>query len=703
MSVKQVIKRDGRVVDFDESKIKVAIQRAMIATEKGVDNDLIERISKSISSQVKNKTHIEDIQEMVEFKLMGSNRKDVAQAYIRYRNERTEYRNKVNKLDKKINELIDMNESVAHENANKNSNVFNTKRDLLAGIVAKDYAERYMIPKHIASAHKKGWIHWHDMDYSPFFGMYNCMLIDFKGMFENGFTIGNADIETPKSIKTATALIAQIVANVSSNIYGGTTCANIDLLLEPYGEKSYEKYLKDTLKFDIPNPEQYAKEKTKKEIYDSMQSLEYEINTLYNSNGQTPFFTVGFGLGTSWIAREIQKAILKIRMKGLGKDGKTAVFPKLVFVLKNGLNLKPTDPNYDIKKLALDCAVIRMYPDILSYDKIVEITGSFKFPMGCRSFLGKWTDENGNEVHDGRNNLGVVTVNLPRVALDSQNTEEFFKILEERLELCKETLFYRISTLEKTKAKNAPILYMYGATGKRLQANENVMPIFKDGRASISLGYIGVHEAVTRFFGHDWQENKEAKEFSLEIMKRLRGAVDKWKDETGWGFSLYGTPAESLCFRFCAIDKKVHGSIPYITDKGYYTNSFHLDVNKKVDPFYKINFEKDYAPYSSGGFIHYVEFPNLKNNPEALEAVWDYAYDKVGYFGTNTPIDRCFACGYEGEFEATDEGFQCPNCGNTDASTSSCIRRMCGYLGAPMERPVNQGKHEEMKRRVKHQ
>lgn len=243
---------------------------------------------------------------------------------------------------------------------------------------------------------------------------------------------------------------------------------------------------------------------------------------------------------------------------------------------------------------------------------------------------------------------------------------------------------------------------MYGATGKRLQANENVMPIFKDGRASISLGYIGVHEAVTRFFGHDWQENKEAKEFSLEIMKRLRGAVDKWKDETGWGFSLYGTPAESLCFRFCEIDKKVHGSIPYITDKGYYTNSFHLDVNKKVDPFYKINFEKDYAPYSSGGFIHYVEFPNLSNNPQALEAVWDYAYNKVGYFGTNTPIDKCYKCGFEGEFEATNEGFKCPNCHNEDPTSISCIRRLCGYLGEPVSRNVNKGKYQEIKSRVKH-
>lgn len=703
MNMKKIVKRDGRIVDFDESKIKIAIQKAMVSTEKGVDKGLIEKIVKSISSQIKDHTHIEDIQEMVEYKLMSSNRKDVAQAYIRYRNERTEYRNKVNNLDKKINELIDMNESVAHENANKNSNVFNTKRDLLAGIVAKDYAERYMLPKHVVEAHRNGVIHWHDLDYSPFFGMYNCMLIDFKGMFEDGFTIGNADIETPKSIKTATALIAQIVANVSSNIYGGTTCANIDLLLEPYGEMSYRKYLKDAETFNIPNPEYYAQEKTKKEIYDSMQSLEYEINTLYNSNGQTPFFTIGFGLGTSWVAREIQKAIFEIRIRGLGKDGKTAVFPKLVFVLKDGLNVKPTDPNYDIKKLALECSVIRMYPDILSYDKIVEITGSFKFPMGCRSFLGRWTDENGNEVHDGRNNLGVVTLNLPRVALDSQDQDEFFERLEERLDLCKDALLYRISTLEKTKAKNAPILYMYGATGKRLKANENVLAIFKNGRASISLGYIGIHETVTRFYGNEWQDDPQAKEFSLAIMKKLRKAVDQWKEETGWGFSLYGTPAENLCFRFCNLDKKVYGIVDHVTDKGYYTNSFHLDVNKKVDPFYKIDFEKDYASYSSGGFIHYVEFPNLKNNPEALEAVWDYAYNKVGYFGTNTPIDRCFVCGYEGEFEAANEGFKCPNCGNTDPATSSCIRRMCGYLGAPIERPINQGKHEEMKRRVKHQ
>ena len=365
-------------------------------------------------------------------------------------------------------------------------------------------------------------------------------------------------------------------------------------------------------------------------------------------------------------------------MEGLGKSGKTAVFPKLVFTLKRGLNLEANDPNYDIKQLAIACATKRMYPDILSYDKIIDITGSFKAPMGCRSFLNRWVDENGEEVHEGRNNMGVVSLNLPRIAIESGGDRlKFWAILNERLQLCYETLMFRVAAIDKAQAKNAPVLYMYGATGKRLHADEYVSEIFKGGRASVSLGYIGLHEVATVFYGNDWQDNKEAKLFTLEILKAMKEATVKWTNETGYAFSIYATPSESLTDRFCRLDKAEFGSIKDITDKDYYTNSYHLDVRKKVTPFEKIEFEMDYPKYSSGGFIHYCEFPSLINNPKGLEAVWDFAYDRVGYFGTNTPIDKCYECGFEGEFNATDEGFKCPNCNNNDPKTTSCIRRRC--------------------------
>jgi ribonucleoside-triphosphate reductase len=608
-------------------------------------------------------------------------------------------------LDDKIRDLINMDEYVANENANKDEKVFNTQRDLLAGVAARDYALRHILPKEFADAHNQGIIHFHDLDYSPFFSMYNCMLIDFKGMLENGFSIGNADVEQPRSIKTATALVAQIVANVSSNIYGGTSFNRADEVLEPYAKTSFRKYL-ETAKEWLSSPaeqERYAYSMTEKEIYDSMQSLEYEINTLFSSNGQTPFFTLNFGLGGSWFAREIQKAILKVRIIGLGRDHKTAVFPKLVFTIKRGLNLNESDPNYDIKKLALECATKRMYPDILNYDRIVEVTGDFKAPMGCRSFLPSY-QENGQYITDGRNNMGVVTLNIPRIAIETSGDQAaFWNLFEKRLDLVCRALLFRIHTLDKVEAKNAPILYQYGATGKRMQADQPVQDIFKNGRATVSMGYIGLYEAATVFYGPDWEHNPAAKKFTLDIVKRFKAVADEWRKKTGYAFSVYATPSESLTDRFCRLDKQHFGSIKDITDKDYYTNSFHYDVRKKINPFEKIDFEKDYEPYTGGGFIHYCEFPSLVNNPEGLEAVWDYTYDRIGYFGTNTPIDKCYECGYEGEFESTSVGFKCPSCGNHNPETTSCIRRLCGYLGSVIQRKPIKGRLKEINSREKQQ
>jgi len=534
--------------------------------------------------------------------------------------------------------------------------------------------------------------------------MFNCMLIDLKEMLTNGFKMGNAEIDTPKSITTATAVTAQIIAQVASHIYGGTTINRIDEILAPYVTKSYHKHLALAKEWHIENPEIFAKTRIEKECYDAFQSLEYEVNTLHTANGQTPFVTLGFGLGTSWESKLIQASILKNRIAGLGKNHKTAIFPKLVFAIKDGLNHKKGDPNYDIKKLALECASKRMYPDILNYEKLVEATGSFKNPMGCRSFLGPY-EENGKRVHDGRNNLGAVSINLPRIALEAHGDEAlFYRILDERLALARRALDFRIRRLDGVKARVAPILYMEGACGVRLKADDDVSEIFKNGRASVSLGYIGVHETINALYGTQTHvyDSPKLREKAQAIVQHLRNAADKWKDETGYGFSLYATPSENLCNRFCKLDTKEFGVIESVTDKGYYTNSFHLDVEKQVNPYDKIDFEMNYPAISNGGFICYGEYPNMQRNLDALENVWDYAYERIPYYGTNTPIDECYECGYTGEFECTSKGFECPNCHNHNSETVSVTRRVCGYLGSPDARPFNEGKQEEVMRRVKH-
>ena len=591
-----------------------------------------------------------------------------------------------------------------NENANKDSDVFNTQRDLTAGIVGKSIGLK-MLPKHVANAHQKGDIHYHDLDYSPYTPMTNCCLIDFEGMLKNGFKIGNAEVESPKSIQTATAQISQIIANVASSQYGGCSADRIDEVLAPYAEKNYDKHLKEAEEWVLPEKrEDYAWQKTKKDIYDAMQSLEYEINTLFTSNGQTPFTSLGFGLGSNRFEREIQKAILEIRIKGLGSEHRTAIFPKLIFTLKRGLNLEPGSPNYDIKQLALECATKRMYPDVLSYDKIVELTGSFKVPMGCRSFLQGWKDENGLEVNSGRMNLGVVTVNLPRIALESEgNKEKFWEIFNERMNIAEDALVYRVERTKEATPANAPILYQYGAFGKRLGKYDQVDQLFRNRRATISLGYIGLYEVATVFYGPDWEQNPEAKQFTVAIIKDMKKRVEEWSDQYGYHFSIYSTPSESLTDRFCRLDTEKFGKVPDITDKEYYTNSFHYDVRKNPTPFEKLDFEKVYPEAgATGGFIHYCEYPVLQQNPKALEAVWDYAYDRVGYLGTNTPIDRCYKCDFEGDFTPTERGFTCPNCGNSDPKTVDVVKRTCGYLGNPQARPMVNGRHKEIAARVKH-
>ena len=705
-----VEKRDGRRVVFDVDKIDKALHKA---ADKVMDvtplvekrlNALTERIVTEIHSRFPKGVKIYEIQNIVEHELLEAKEYALAEEYITYRTQRDFERSKATDINFSIHKLLNKDQAVVNENANKDSDVFNTQRDLTAGIVGKSIGLQ-MLPKHVANAHQKGDIHYHDLDYSPYTPMTNCCLIDFKGMLENGFKIGNAEVESPKSIQTATAQISQIIANVASSQYGGCSADRIDEVLAPYAEKNYQKHLKDAEEWVLPEKrEDYAWKKTQKDIYDAMQSLEYEINTLFTSNGQTPFTSLGFGLGTSRFEREIQKAILIIRIKGLGSEHRTAIFPKLIFTLKRGLNLEEGTPNYDIKQLALECATKRMYPDVLSYDKIVGLTGSFKVPMGCRSFLQGWKDENGVEVNSGRMNLGVVTVNLPRIALESEgDMNKFWEIFNERMNIAEDALVYRVERTKEATPANAPILYQYGAFGHRLGKEENVDQLFKNRRATVSLGYIGLYEVATVFFGNSWEHNPEAKEFTLDIIRDMKRRVEEWSDQYGYHFSIYSTPSESLTDRFCRLDTEKFGSIPDITDKEYYTNSFHYDVRKNPTPFEKLDFEKVYPEAgASGGFIHYCEYPVLQQNPKALEAVWDYAYDRVGYLGTNTPIDRCYKCDFEGDFEPTERGFACPSCGNSDPKTVDVVKRTCGYLGNPQARPMVNGRHKEIAARVKH-
>ena len=707
----RVVKRDGRTLRFDDARIQIALRKAFEAVHGDLSElhdrairRLTAEIDKEIAQRFPETVKIYEIQSVVEHVLLDAREYDVARAYIDYRVQRDFARSKATDLNHSITKLLDKDHTVVNENANKDSEVFNTQRDLTAGIVGKAIGLR-MLPAHVANAHQKGDIHYHDLDYHPYAPMTNCCLIDFKNMLATGFRIGNAQVEPPKSIQTATAQISQIIANVSSSQYGGCTVNKIDELLAPYAQANFAKHQADAELWveDPVKRAEYAKEKTRKDIYDAMQSLEYEINTLFTSNGQTPFTSIGFGLGTSWYEREIQRAILEIRIRGLGSEGRTAIFPKLLFTLKKGLNFAAGDPNYDIKQLAVECATKRMYPDILSYDKIVEITGSFKAPMGCRSFLQGWQDEAGNDVVEGRMNLGVVTLNLPRIAIEARGSQEvFWALLEERLETVKDALMFRIARCKEATPGNAPILYVHGAFGKRLGPDDEVDSLFRNERATVSLGYIGLYEVATAFYGGAWESNPEAKRLTVAVLERMRAHAKQWTQESGYWVSLYSTPSESLTDRFCRLDKERFGSIPDITDKDYYTNSFHYDVRKNPTPFEKIDFEAEYAPLASGGFIHYCEYPVLQQNPKALEAVWDYAYTRVGYLGTNTPIDRCYECGFAGDFDPTATGFKCPSCGNEDSRTCDVVKRTCGYLGNPQQRPMVHGRHVEISSRVKH-
>ena len=784
----QVAKRDGRLVDWDELTVESAVEGAFKDVRKkngGVvsaeDKRLIHEIGVVVESKVQGKYRdagkvgIEEVQNIVEQTLLEDfHLEEIFDSYSEYRIKRMKERAKATDANEAVKRFLSKDATIMNENANKDSNVYATQRDLLAGAVSKSSFFR-IAPKDVSNAHTRGDIHFHDADYS-LSKMTNCSLPNFKDMLENGFKLGNATMGPAKSIEIAATQITQIIQNISSNQYGGQTVNRVDEVLAPFAMKNYRKNYKmatmvlpdgmdpdqaykivrelkktenerlhiperPTIE-DSPFPEEttelgkarslYAKILTRKNIYDAMQTFEYQCNTCFSSTGQTPFITSGFGLGTSWAAREITRAIFLVRIAGLGEDHRTAIFPKLTYAIKHGVNSEPGDPNYDLKQLALECSSKRMYPDILFYENIVDITGDFKAPMGCRSFLQAWRNPRTGELEDdGRMNLGVVSVDLPRIAIESRgNLKRFWKIFDQRMEVAHHALQFRISRCRTASPLNAPVLWQYGAFG-RLQPTDSVDSLMKNNRATLSLGYIGLYETTAKFYGKDWVNDwgwdEDARDFALSIVHKMTELCEQWERDEGYHYSVYGTPAESLTDRFNRLDRAKFGRVDGVTDKDFYTNSFHRPVwlsgNPKGEPdeavkevmsrprFHladnggaasKLDFEQPFLKYSAGGHIVYVEYPSMRQNLKGLEAIWDYAHEiGIDYLGTNTPIDECWECGYKGDFTPTENGYKCPVCGNADPQKCAVTKRTCGYLGEPNIRPMIKGRREELSSRAK--
>ena len=813
-------------------------------------------------------------------------------------------------IEQRLGGLFGGDETKTKENANKDARLFSTFRDLEAGEVSRYYALQ-QLPERVSGAHVSGDIHFHDLDYTVPGGMFNCMLVDLPFILSReDFPIGNTRVNRVRSVETATDLIPQIAAQVSVGQYGGQTYSKLDEVLEPYVMYTYRRELARALEhatkvaaemgvagvepldksvalmvasgerdrmavgvnqklWDMSVAE--AKKRTESIVYDSMEGVEYALNTV-QGNGQTPFVTISFGLATSWAGRVVQKAILKVRINGYGAQSKTPVFPKLVYMLKEGVNMRPGDPNYDVKRLALYCASKRIYPDFQSVDNTVRDLGFNPTSMGCfagdhtvrvrmggdgdyeawtgeklwewaasqygaqkqpnsvdeyvdvpsgdldvadshtgaeqgarvlrlvknysnvwvrvkvvpetesnmserkivltltddhplpvqgkgrlyagslmpgdrltsaigetlrvtsvtgcahdgpsydlttdtdyfdlngvvshncRSFLSYYENpETGEPVEYGRFNVGVVTLNLPRIAMQTENTSDFMRLLDARAGIVREALDWRFDQVRETTASQSPIHYVTGAAGVAMSPSEKVGDLVEGGYATASMGYIGVYEATARFYGGDWYSNREAVEFSVNIVRRLDELARSWKAESGRGYGVYGTPSESLCDRFARLDTRLFGEVEDITSKGYYQNSFHVDVRKNMSPFEKWRVGAQYLPYTTGGAIDYVETETLLKNPDALESIVDAAVAAgVRYFGVNQPVSRCFECDYSGEFAADVRGFYCPECGERDEEKISVVRRVCGYLGSFADRPVVEGKRKEIVARVKH-
>ena len=706
----KIIKRDGRIVDYDRQKIEVAIEKAnrdVTGKEKATQKEIKEIID-YIESLGKRRILVEDVQDIIEEKLMEIGKYKLAKEYIVYRYNRALVR-KSNTTDESILGLIrNENKELAEENSNKNTMLASTQRDYIAGEVSRDLTNRLLLPEKIVKAHQEGILHFHDADYfvQPIF---NCCLINIGDMLDNGTVMNGKLIESPKSFQVACIVMTQIIAAVASNQYGGQS---VDIKhLGKYLRKSYNKYKKQIEekykgKLSGSTIEELVDARVRHELESGVQTIQYQINTLMTTNGQTPFVTLFLHLDEKdpYIKENamIIEEILKQRIQGVKNDVGvyvTPAFPKLVYVLDEHNCLKGGKYDY-LTRLAVKCSAKRMYPDYISSKKMREnYEGNVFSPMGCRSFLSPWKDENGNYKFEGRFNQGVVSINLPQIAIIADGDEDkFWKLLDERLELCKEALMCRHYALLGTTSDISPIHWQYGARA-RLGKGEKIDKLLYGGYSTMSLGYIGIYE-MTKLMKGVSHTTPEGHDFALKVMKYLRGATDKWKKETNIGFALYGTPAESLCYKFARLDKEKFGTIKDVTDKGYYTNSYHVDVREKIDAFEKLSFESEFQKISSGGAISYVEIPNMQHNILALESAVKFIYDNIQYAEFNTKSDYCQVCGFDGEIIINDNNeWECPNCGNKDHSKMNVVRRTCGYLG---ENFWNAGKTKEIKQRVLH-
>lgn len=706
----KIIKRDGRIVDYDRQKIAVAIEKANreVKEKEKANKEDIKIIVEYIEDLDKKRMLVEDIQDLIEEKLMELEKYELAKKYIVYRYTRALIR-KQNTTDETILGIIrNENKELAEENSNKNTMLASTQRDYIAGEVSRDLTKRLLLPEKISKANEEGILHFHDADYfvQPIF---NCCLINISDMLDNGTVMNGKLIESPKSFQVACTVTTQIIAAVASNQYGGQS---VDMKhLGKYLRKSYNKFKTEMIeKYQGKINEEYiesiVQDKLKSELKAGVQTIQYQINTLMTTNGQSPFVTLFLHLEPDdpYIKENamIIEEILRQRYEGIKNEAGiyvTPAFPKLVYVLDKHNCLKGGEYDY-LTKLAVKCSSKRMYPDYISAKKMKEnYEGNVFSPMGCRSFLSPWKDENGNYKFEGRFNQGVVSINLPQIAIIADGDEDmFWKLLDERLDLCKEALMCRHYALLGTTSDISPIHWQYGAIA-RLKKGEPIDKLLYGGYSTMSLGYIGIYEMTKLMTGLS-HTDPIGHDFAIKVMKYLKDSVEKWKKETNIGFALYGTPAESLCYKFAKIDKERFGTITDVTDKGYYTNSYHVDVREKIDAFDKLSFESEFQKLSTGGAISYVEMPNMQNNIPALEEVVKFIYDNIQYAEFNTKSDYCHVCGFDGEIKVNEDNeWECPQCGNKDRSKLTVVRRTCGYLG---ENFWNAGKTKEIKQRVLH-
>ena len=702
-----IIKRDGNVAKFDKNKIENAILKAM----KYGSGVYIPEIAKEIAEEIENicmerdtKATVYKVEEMVYTKLIDYKQKLTAKAYEGYRAVQS-FKRAINTTDDSILGLLDRsNEDVLNENSNKNGILASTQRDLVAGEVSKDMARRKLIPAHIVHAHDEGVIHYHDMDYAmqP---IHNCMLINLEDMLTNGTVINNKLVESPKSFGTACTIVTQIIAQIASAQYGGNTITIRHIA--PFLRVSYDKYLsKYSKKYSLEMAKELAEERMMEELKSGIQTIRYQLSTLHTSNGQSPFCTIYLEIEEGHeYEREmalICEEMIVQRLEGM-KNYKGQVigeeFPKLVYLLDEHNCLEGGKYDY-ITKLAAKCNTKRLVPDYQSAKMMRKNYDGETFPpMGCRSHLSNWKDENGNYKWYGRFNQGVISLNLVQVALTAEkDMNKFWKILDERLELCREALMVRHNLLKGTSSDISPIHWQHGGIS-RLKKGEKIDSLLENGYSTLSLGYVGVYEMTQAMLGVS-HTTEEGEKFALEVMNHLNAKCSEWKKETGLGFGLYGTPGESLTSRFCRIDKQKFGEIKNVTDRMYYTNSYHVHVSEEIDAFSKLKFESQFHDISLGGCISYVEVPDMSKNLPAVEQIINYIYHNIQYAEINTKPDVCFKCDYTGEIKLDDNlEWYCPNCGNRDKEEMQVMRRTCGYIGSNM---WGKGRTQEIGERVLH-